>query len=109
MVCGVMGLRDNAPHASILCQAPRSVESNARQETRMTSPSLHEPRAVLRHLYDVAVQRALPLHNTAARLPSPPRGRTLVLGAGKAGGAMAQAVETLWPADAPLSGLVVTR
>ena len=75
----------------------------------MTSPSLHEPRAVLRHLYDVAVQRALPLHNTAARLPSPPRGRTLVLGAGKAGGAMAQAVEALWPADAPLSGLVVTR
>jgi hydroxypyruvate reductase len=33
----------------------------------------------------------------------------LVLGAGKAGGAMAQAVEALWPADAPLSGLVVTR
>jgi hydroxypyruvate reductase len=32
-----------------------------------------------------------------------------VLGAGKAGGAMAQAVEALWPADAPLSGLVVTR
>ena len=32
-----------------------------------------------------------------------------MLGAGKAGGAMAQAVEALWPADAPLSGLVVTR
>lgn len=37
------------------------------------------------------------------------RGRTLVLGAGKAGGAMAQALEALWPQDAPLSGLVVTR
>ncbi|MGE0347851.1 glycerate kinase type-2 family protein [Hydrogenophaga sp.] len=73
------------------------------------SPSLADPRALLRHLYDVAVQRALPLHNTAAALPPPPRGRTLVLGAGKAGGAMAQAVEALWPADAPLSGLVVTR
>jgi glycerate 2-kinase len=72
-------------------------------------PSLNDPRALLRHLYDVAVQRALPLHNTAAFLPPPPRGRTLVLGAGKAGGAMAQAVEALWPADAPLSGLVVTR
>jgi glycerate-2-kinase len=35
--------------------------------------------------------------------------RTLVLGAGKAGGSMAQALEALWPADAPLSGLVVTR
>ena len=42
-------------------------------------------------------------------LPPPPKGRTLVLGAGKAGGSMAQAVEALWPADAPLSGLVVTR
>ena len=75
----------------------------------MTQPSLNDPRALLRHLYDVAVQRALPLHNTAAHLPAPPKGRTLVLGAGKAGGAMAHAVEALWPADAPLSGLVVTR
>ena len=32
-----------------------------------------------------------------------------MLGAGKAGGSMAQALEALWPADAPLSGLVVTR
>ena len=68
-----------------------------------------DPQTVLRHLYDLAVQRALPLHNTAAHLPSPPKGRTLVLGAGKAGGAMAQAVEALWPLNAPLSGLVVTR
>jgi hydroxypyruvate reductase len=46
-------------------------------------------------------------------LPQPPSaqsgGRTIVIGAGKAGGSMAQAVEALWPADAPLSGLVVTR
>ena len=68
-----------------------------------------DPQTVLRQLFDVAVQRALPLPNTAADLPSPPKGRTLVLGAGKAGGAMAQAVEALWPQDAPLSGLVVTR
>jgi glycerate 2-kinase len=68
-----------------------------------------DPRAFLEHLVRTAVQRALPLHNTAAWLPPPPRGRTLVLGAGKAGGAMAQAVEALWPADAPVSGLVVTR
>ena len=68
-----------------------------------------QPRAFLEHLYRVAVMRALPQHNTAACLPAPPKGRTLVLGAGKAGGAMAQAVEALWPADAPLSGLVVTR
>ncbi len=68
-----------------------------------------DPQSALRHLFDVAVQRALPLHNTAAHLPPPPKGRTVVLGAGKAGGAMAQAVEALWPKDAPLSGLVVTR
>jgi len=76
-------------------------------------PSLtQEPSVFLKALYDVAVQRALPLHNTSAHLPAPPdpaKGRTLVLGAGKAGGAMAQAVEALWPQDAPLSGLVVTR
>ncbi len=75
----------------------------------MNQPSTENPRALLRHLFNAAVERALPLHNTAAHLPPPPTGRTLVLGAGKAGGAMAQAVEALWPADAPLSGLVVTR
>jgi glycerate 2-kinase len=72
------------------------------------NPSL-DPQAFLASLYAAAVRRALPIHNTAAFLPQPPTGRTLVLGAGKAGGAMAQAVEALWPADAPLSGLVVTR
>lgn len=67
------------------------------------------PQDFLRSLYDAAVRRALPLHNMAAVLPPPPRGRTLVLGAGKAGGAMAHALEALWPQDLPLSGLVVTR
>ena len=76
----------------------------------MTAPDpRQQPRACLEHLYRAAVHRALPLHNTAAFLPPPPKGRTVVLGAGKAGGAMAQAVEALWPKAAPLSGLVVTR
>ncbi|MBA3771814.1 MAG: glycerate kinase [Ramlibacter sp.] len=76
----------------------------------MTTPNpSDEPRRFLEHLYQAAVRRALPLHNMAAFLPPPPRGRTIVLGAGKAGGSMAQAVEALWPADAPLEGLVVTR
>lgn len=47
------------------------------------------PAEFLRHLLQVAVQRALPGHTLGAYLPSPPKGRTLVLGAGKAGGAMA--------------------
>ena len=76
----------------------------------MTLPDPHQhPTAFLRHLYDVAVQRAQPLQGLTEHLPAPPKGRTLVLGAGKAGGSMAQALEALWPADAPLSGLVVTR
>ena len=73
-------------------------------------PDAHSaPREFLEHLYRVAVERALPLASMGACLPAPPKGRTLVLGAGKAGGSMAQALEALWPADAPLSGLVVTR
>lgn len=67
------------------------------------------PRTFLRQLFDAAVTRALPLQNTPAFLPPVPKGRTLVLGAGKAAGAMAHAVEALWPQDAPLSGMVVTR
>ena len=75
-------------------------------------PSPDDPRAFLRALYDTAVARALPGEVIGRFLPIPPdpaRGRTLVLGAGKAGGSMAAAVDALWPADAPLSGLVVTR
>ena len=72
-----------------------------------------QPREFLQALYQTAVTRALPLANTARYLPPPPTpesgGRTIVIGAGKAGGAMAQAVEALWPPDAPLEGLVVTR
>ena len=71
------------------------------------------PREFLRYLFDAAVTRALPLANTARFLPKPPTsesgGRTVVVGAGKAGGSMAHALEALWPADAPLEGLVVTR
>ena len=76
----------------------------------MTAPDFtSQPRQFLEYLFQAAVQRALPLHNTAACLPQPPPGRTLVIGAGKAGGSMVQAVEALWPLDAPLQGLVVTR
>ena len=68
-----------------------------------------DPAGFLRQLFDAAVARAQPLLNMHYGLPEVPRGRTLVLGAGKAAGAMAHALEALWPADAPLSGLVVTR
>jgi glycerate 2-kinase len=68
-----------------------------------------EPAAFLRALYATAVERALPRLSMGAHLPDPPKGRTVVVGAGKAGGAMAEALDELWPSSAALSGLVVTR
>jgi glycerate 2-kinase len=79
-------------------------------DIRMTAPDpATEPHGFLEYLYRTAVRRALPLHNIADFLPPPPRGRTIVLGAGKAAASMAHAVEAWWPANAPLHGLVVTR
>ena len=75
----------------------------------MSGSPIADPRAFLRALYDAAVARAQPREVIAPFLPEPPKGRTLVLGAGKAGGAMAEAVDALWPKQAPMSGLVVTR
>jgi glycerate 2-kinase len=66
-----------------------------------------DPAALLRRLFDAAVAAALPAGIVARHLPEHPRGRTIVLGAGKASAAMARAVEDAW--DGPLEGLVVTR
>jgi hydroxypyruvate reductase len=67
-------------------------------------------RALLRHLFDAAVAAAQPALCLPPHLPPPPRGRTVVIGAGKASAAMAAALEAHWagPTDR-LSGLVVTR
>ncbi|MEA2856213.1 MAG: glycerate 2-kinase [Methylobacteriaceae bacterium] len=66
-----------------------------------------EPKRFLRSLFDAAVAAALPEKRVPTFLPDPPRGRTLVIGAGKAAATMARAVEENWPGE--LSGLVVTR
>ncbi|SCB33378.1 glycerate kinase type-2 family protein [Cupriavidus alkaliphilus] len=66
-----------------------------------------EPRALLRDLFDTAVASVSASHCLPPHLPSPPKGRTVVIGAGKAAAAMAQAVEANWQGE--LSGLVVTR
>ncbi|MCL4801055.1 MAG: glycerate kinase [Burkholderiales bacterium] len=63
--------------------------------------------ALLRRMFDAAVAAAAPKECVPPHLPPRPRGRTVVVGAGKAAAAMAQAVEAHW--DGPLSGLVVTR
>ena len=61
----------------------------------------------LRSLFDAAVAAADPMKTIATHLPPPPKGRTIVIGAGKASAEMARALEAHWPT--PLSGLVVTR
>jgi len=67
------------------------------------------PRELLLGSFRAALSAADPLKLVPAHLPQPPRGRTLVVGAGKAAAAMALAVEQHWPAHAPLDGLVITR
>jgi hydroxypyruvate reductase len=68
-----------------------------------------DTRELLLGSFTAAVQAADPLRIVPPQLPAPPKGRTLVVGAGKAAGAMAHAVEGAWPASAPLEGLVITR
>ncbi len=66
------------------------------------------PRQLLRQMFDAAVASALPDRCIPPFLPKPPKGRTIVVGAGKASAAMAKAVEDHWTGG-PLEGLVVTR
>ncbi len=65
------------------------------------------PRDLLRRMFDAAVNAAQPVHCIPPHLPARPKGRLIVIGAGKASAAMARAVEDHW--DGPLEGLVVTR
>ncbi|MBB5609119.1 MULTISPECIES: glycerate kinase [unclassified Janthinobacterium] len=65
------------------------------------------PQALLKAMFSAAVEAAQPSHCVPPHLPAVPKGRLIVIGAGKASAAMAQAVERHWPG--PLSGLVVTR
>ncbi len=65
------------------------------------------PKAFLEALFHTAVAAADPAKVLAANLPEKPKGRTVVLGAGKGAAQMAQVFEKLW--DGPLSGAVVTR
>lgn len=71
--------------------------------------NIADPSAFLRDLFNAGLDAARPALCVPPHLPKPPKGRTVVVGAGKAGAAMAAAVEAHWPEDAALSGLVVTR
>ena len=65
------------------------------------------PRELLVKMFEAAIESAQPEHCVPRHLPEPGKGRTIVIGAGKASSAMAQALERSWAG--PLSGLVVTR
>lgn len=64
-------------------------------------------RELLRSMFHAAIEAAQPAVCVAANLPDTPKGRMVVVGAGKASAAMASAVEDVW--EGPLSGVVVTR
>ncbi|MDX5364663.1 MAG: glycerate kinase [Pseudazoarcus pumilus] len=65
------------------------------------------PRELLRQMFDAAILAAQPEHCIPRFMPQPPKGRTIVIGAGKASAEMARALEKHWPGE--LSGVVVTR
>lgn len=65
-----------------------------------------DPARFLRQLFDRAVEVADPMRSLAGFLPEKPKGRVLVIGAGKASARMAEAVEGAW---GPCEGLVITR
>lgn len=68
----------------------------------------HWERGLLRRLFDTAIESADPRRVLAQHLPDPPRGRCVVIGAGKASALMARAVEEAWP-DVRMTGVVSTR
>ncbi len=70
-------------------------------------PEISDPRPLLRALFDAAIAAADPAKVIPLYLPPRPKGRTIVVGAGKASAAMAKAVEDNW--SGPLEGVVVTR
>jgi len=65
------------------------------------------PEELLKAMFKAGVDAALPSLCVPPHLPSHPKGRTVIIGAGKASGAMAKALEDAW--DGPLDGVVVTR
>ena len=63
-----------------------------------------DPRSFLVSLFETAVRAADPLEAIRANLPARPKGRTVVIGAGKAASQMAAAFEKVW--DGPYAGVV---
>ena len=66
-----------------------------------------DPKSFLTSIFNAAVAAANPEKTIRNHLPAKPRGRTIVIGAGKGSAQMAAAFEKVW--DGPIDGLVVTR
>ncbi|UCI26359.1 glycerate kinase [Mesorhizobium sp. B2-8-5] len=66
-----------------------------------------DPKSFLTSIFNAAVAAADPEKTIRSHLPAKPKGRTIVIGAGKGSAQMAAAFEKLW--DSPIDGLVVTR
>jgi hydroxypyruvate reductase len=73
----------------------------------MDHPAPADHRTLMRRMFDAAVAAAQPALCLPPHLPPPPKGRTIVIGAGKASAEMARSLERHW--KGPLEGLVVTR
>lgn len=92
-----------------------SIEGAKQSDSTATFPApfprlaghMDDPRAFLTALFDAAVAAADPDRAVAGALPQAPKGRTVVVGAGKGSAQMAQALERHW--DGQLEGIVVTR
>ncbi len=68
---------------------------------------MQDPKTFLSDLFDAAIDAADPARAIQPHLPAPPKGRTVVIGAGKGAVQLAQAFEAQWSGD--LSGVIVTR
>ncbi|WP_419695737.1 glycerate kinase type-2 family protein [Mesorhizobium muleiense] len=66
-----------------------------------------DPKSFLAAIFNAAVAAADPQRTIRDHLPAMPKGRTIVIGAGKGSAQMAAAFEKVW--DGPIEGLVVTR
>jgi glycerate 2-kinase len=84
--------------------------AHAGHKSRVPYPSLKLPamdRLLLEKLFHTAVAQAQPALAVERHLPEKPKGKTIVIGAGKASAQMVRAFEKTWPGE--IEGLVVTR
>ena len=68
-----------------------------------------DTKKILINSFKAGLDAVKPENIIKTRLPSPPKGRTYVIGAGKAAASMAKAIEVKWPKNLPLNGSVITR